>query len=879
MRYIRHMRAGALLVFLLTWSNHSPAQNLDPLQLPLQKGHTLAILEVRWSPDDKLLLTYSAADGRLLVWQMPEAKLISSSVDSTARVKDSTKRALRAFDWSHDSRLIATGNENGTAQIWEAQTGRLLWSTRIATEYVTGVGFSPDSKLLAALASPEDENQKVVLLDPSTGHVIKELDAGKRRFLTYSHDAQLAFSEDNKQLVVGSTSGVVTRWDLTTGSVLSTQTLEFCKPDRRIPRSFAYSKDLTLAMARCGSNTYVIDTNTGSIVRQTSTSVDFAQAIVLSRDNQLLALDDSLTMKLLNLNNGEEVVVDSKLPISCGCDFSKDNSLFAFQEYFHSDIVRVIDLKSKQMVARLEAHPGKIKSLAFSPNGNALASGSKDRIVRVWDAQTGSLRQALAGHTDAIRVVAFTPDGKLLASADDKNLKVWEVDTGKLLRTIDDIKEVSSIAFSPDGKLMVTASEEAVGLWDASTWTKLRAFKTEEPHRHGNIEYCCGSTALAARFDALGESIISGHEDGTIKVWNPKPVNPLPTPYTELVFVVKTSEKNESFAWSPNEKFVVVNEGGSEAPAIWNWSTRKPIRRLSSEANYITQMIFSPDSRLIATSDVGGQIALWDAGTGKLVREFDGGISGYDAIAFSPDGTRLASGGTNQNIIMWDVKTGVRLWHILPVTELNRYQPSAAEVAEQRRAASLAAAKERLAARVTKQLETKVFMSFSHFGEPANPLEARFVESGLPNKSLIRRDERDAAGIWLRLHNNSRLPIRFETESSYVRSGSNCGYLSSGNKFFAGLCDGSEIGVKFSVLDAKGNPVRYGIHVSGISMLPPNASVLFSVPRELLREGRSIRIHYNFLDEDERGKLQSYGDERYLTLSERRLAQLRRKRK
>ena len=145
--------------------------------------------------------------------------------------------------------------------------------------------------------------------------------------------------------------------------------------------------------------------------------------------------------------------------------------------------------------------------------------------------------------------------------------------------------------------------------------------------------------------------------------------------------------------------------------------------------------------------------------------------------------------------------------------------------------------------------------------------------------SLMRRDEADATGIWLILRNDSRLPIYLSTDSIYIRSGSKCGYQSSRNKFFAGLCDGSEIGMKFSVLDANGNPVRYGTDVSGKSMLPPNTSVLFSVPRQLLKEGRTIRIRYYFVEDDERGKLQYHGKERHLVLSESELGQLRRKQK
>jgi WD40 repeat protein len=131
------------VVLFLGLPGLTSAQREDVSTIPLQKGHTSAILEVKWSPNDQRLLTYSAADGFLNVWKMPEGRLITSIEDSTIRIKGNDKRALRAFAWSDDSRFIATGSENGTAQIWEAESGRLLWTTRIADEYVTGVGFQP----------------------------------------------------------------------------------------------------------------------------------------------------------------------------------------------------------------------------------------------------------------------------------------------------------------------------------------------------------------------------------------------------------------------------------------------------------------------------------------------------------------------------------------------------------------------------------------------------------------------------------------------------------------------------------------------------------------------------------------------------------------
>ena len=190
-RILLCLLAGGLFTFVT-------AQPENAARLPLQKGHTHDIIEVKWSPNDKLLLTYSADDGFLHVWQMPHGKLLTSIEDSKIKLKGDKKLALRAFAWSDDSRLIATGSENGSAQIWEAETGKLLWTRRIANEYVTAVRFSRDYNHLAVATSPEDHKHRLFLLDATNGRVVKEFGASEEESL--NHGFALSLSGNNSEL-------------------------------------------------------------------------------------------------------------------------------------------------------------------------------------------------------------------------------------------------------------------------------------------------------------------------------------------------------------------------------------------------------------------------------------------------------------------------------------------------------------------------------------------------------------------------------------------------------------------------------------------------------------------------------------------------------
>jgi WD40 repeat protein len=164
----------------------------------------------------------------------------------------------------------------------------------------------------------------------------------------------------------------------------------------------------------------------------------------------------------------------------------------------------------EEVVEPLKGHTDSVWSVAFSPDGTRIISGSLDKTIRIWDVKTGEeVIEPLKGHTDSVLSVAFSPDGtRVISGSLDKTIRIWDVKTGE--EVVEPLKGhtsyVFSAAFSPDGTRIVSGSDDkAIRIWDAKTGEEVVA------RLKGHTDFVC-----SVAFSPDGTRTVSSSDDRTI---------------------------------------------------------------------------------------------------------------------------------------------------------------------------------------------------------------------------------------------------------------------------------------------------------------------------------------------------------------------------
>ncbi len=290
-----------------------------------------------------------------------------------------------------------------------------------------------------------------------------------------------------------------------------------------------------------------------------------------------------------------------------------------------------------------------VHAVAFSPDGYTVLSPGLNNSFELWDVTTGKLIRTFKGHSSDVTSVAFSPDGRfVLSGSRDNTLRLWDAATGKPIHTfLGHMYSVNSVAFSPDGRFVLSSSlDNTIRLWDAATGKELRIFQ-------GRHLRDVTQSVKSVAFSPDGRAVLSGSGDNTLNLWDVATGKPIHTFLGHMHSV-------DAVAFSPDGR-TALSGSHDGTLKLWDVTVRNLVRTMEAHSNsrndFVSSVAFSANGRTVVSGSGDGTVKLWDVATGKLLRIIEGNSDHVLSVAFSPDGRALLSGDLGGNIKLWDTSS------------------------------------------------------------------------------------------------------------------------------------------------------------------------------------------------------------------------------
>lgn len=314
-------------------------------------------------------------------------------------------------------------------------------------------------------------------------------------------------------------------------------------------------------------------------------------------------------------------------------------------------------------------HADRVNGLAYSPDGQRIASASRDGTVRIWDLGNGRELLAYREHPQpepvdddkpidasaSLRVtdVVWSPLGSVVASSCANEVHLWNPDTGKRVHTLKGHKQmVTSLAFSADGKRLVSGGDDNIAIvWDVETGKE--TYTT--PAAEGRVE----AVAFSKKRGLIGLADASG----TVTVYDPSVENP--KPLVKTTATEGNKQQATCLTFFPDDSKLLAGgvdrearilagpavPGGSEPPAA------DALLKFSGHTDTVSGVAVTTDGLLVVTGSYDRTIRVWDANSGKQIRLYQGHLEKVTSLAMRPDGRQVASGSEDGRIFLWDISS------------------------------------------------------------------------------------------------------------------------------------------------------------------------------------------------------------------------------
>ncbi|SCL29079.1 WD-40 repeat-containing protein [Micromonospora rhizosphaerae] len=484
-----------------------------------------------------------------------------------------------------------------------------------------------------------------------------------------------SFSPDGRRLVVADSAGVLSGWDVASG------TLAFQVREPEVVYRVVHTPDgQSLVAVGQHGRVWIRRAADGTLLRQPRGHEADVYALDVHPDGHLMATGDTHgALRLWEVATGRPVrALARQRGAIYSVRFNRDGTLLASAA--SDGAIQLWDTADGQPRHELTRHRGSVWPVAWRPDQQQVATSSNDGTTRLWDVRTGQCQHTLRGHGRRVTALSFRDDGGVLATCgNDGVVRLWEPRTGRLVRQLSspadrlvsavfcpgepllaspsgdggvhlwntdtgvDERELNvntdhvwAAAFSPDGDALATANDDdTVRLWYRRTG---RHFATLTPHR-GRVR--------SVAFSPDGETIATGCDDRLVRLWDAATATCRTTlkQHTDRVYAVTYNAEGTLLASASNDGTAV----------IWDALTGERRTVLTEHSGRLWSCAFSPNGNLLATAGDDLTIRLWDPATGRLHGTLSAHTRRVWSVAFSPDSSLLASAGDDGTVRLWDV--------------------------------------------------------------------------------------------------------------------------------------------------------------------------------------------------------------------------------
>jgi len=377
-------------------------------------------------------------------------------------------------------------------------------------------------------------------------------------------------------------------------------------------------------------------------------------------------------------------------------------------------IVRIWERETGNFVRALVGHASYIYGLAFSPDGNTLASaGSHDATARLWDLRSGHPLRVLTGHPGYTQHVAWAPDGKTLIVAGGPSgfawqwdvvkgralhkvelghpipsmawvpdgqsavfavstaqAQLWDLNSGKVTLTFGQASDgILCVAVAPDGKTLAAGCNRVTNFYELESAKQVRTLpigfgyaawspdgKSLALCNVNGLHLCDTKTFVPQKTPQARANIVAWTQDSRgVTLVNPDQVVVTEVPAVKVLRTLDIAGK-APVIWTPRRP--LVSGLGGATVTLWDATTGKSLFALEGHQGAVNAVAWMPDGDLLAGGGGDKVIRLWKSGTGKLLHTLEGHTGAIAALAFASDGKTLASGGADKIVRLWDPAAG-----------------------------------------------------------------------------------------------------------------------------------------------------------------------------------------------------------------------------